>query len=125
LVGLIDEVRISNVSRGAAEFIFGVPIVPGDVNGDLVADINDFNIIKMNLFNTGQTRQQGDIAGGDGIVDFADYRQWKNAAAPAVAASVSLFGEVPEPASGLLLAASGALLFAARRRRRASIRSAS
>jgi hypothetical protein len=39
LVGLIDEVRISNVTRGAAEFIFGVNIVAGDVDGDQVPDI--------------------------------------------------------------------------------------
>jgi hypothetical protein len=72
------------------------------VTGEGVIDINDFNVIKMNFFNTGQSRIQGDLT-GDTIVNFDDFRQWKTAAGSGFA-SVTLFG-VPEPTSGLLFTA--------------------
>jgi hypothetical protein len=69
------------------------------VTGDGQITIEDFNVIKMNLFKTGQTRMQGDLT-EDTIVDFADFRQWK-AAAGSGFASVTLDG-VPEPTAILL-----------------------
>jgi hypothetical protein len=74
-------------------------LTPGDVTGNGIVDMADFDIIKANLFNTGMTRAEGDLTGG-GVVDFADFRQWKANAGPG-AASVSLFG-APEPTSLLL-----------------------
>ena len=89
----------------------------GDVNGDGSVNITDFHIIRSNLFKTGQTDEQGDIFGSGGIVDFADYREWKSHASPAaVAASVALLGGVPEPSSGMLLALGAGLALVARRR---------
>jgi len=71
----------------------------GDVTGDGLVNLADFNVIKMNFFNTGQARNQGDLT-GDALVDFADFRQWK-AAAGSGFASVTLFG-IPEPGTMLL-----------------------
>ena len=89
----------------------------GDVNADGAVDINDFHIIRGNLFKTGQNDEQGDIAGAGGIVDFEDYREWKRfASAAAVAASVELIANVPEPGSLALFATGTALAaFASRR----------
>jgi hypothetical protein len=89
----------------------------GDVNADGSVDINDFHIIRGNLFKTGQTDEQGDIAGSGGIVDFEDYREWKRLASPAaVAASLEFLGNVPEPGSAVLLAMGAALAAFATRR---------
>ena len=122
-VGLIDEVRISDIARAANAFIFG-PLMACDADGNNVCDIADFNAIKANLFNTGASRAQGDLT-GDTIVDFADYRIWKSAVAPAVAAGASLFGTAPEPSTCLLLAVGGVTLAAMRRRQRNFLRSVS
>jgi hypothetical protein len=97
----------------------GRPLVAGDVNGDGAVNINDFHIIRSNLFKTGQSRAQGDIVGGNGVVDFADYREWKiRAGAGGAGASLS----VPEPGAWLLLAI-GASLLASRRGKRSSLQS--
>lgn len=113
LVGLIDEVRISNVARSATQFIFSTGLLDCDVDGLNGCTIADFNIIKSNFFNTGMTRTQGDLT-ADGIVDFADFRLWKASAGPGFA-SVTLFG-VPEPASAVLIAVGGILVALVRRR---------
>jgi hypothetical protein len=109
--------------------IAGVQIVsfalPGDVNRDGQVNIADFHIIRGNLFKTGQTRAQGDLVGGDGVVDFADYREWKVRAGAGASAVASLDGAVPEPGAGLLLACGAALsMLAARRRVRHPFQSA-
>ena len=79
--------------------------VAGDVNGDEVADILDFNIIRDN-FQTEGTRATGDLT-ADGFVDLLDFRNWKsNRTAGAGAALGS--AAIPEPGS-LLLACFGAL----------------
>jgi hypothetical protein len=92
-------------------------VAPGDVNRDGQVNLADFHIIRGNLFKTGQSRAQGDLV-GNGIVDFADYREWKNNAAPGVAAGVSL---TPEPCTAMMLAVFGALaaLFSGRGQRNA------
>jgi hypothetical protein len=78
-------------------------LLPGDVNGDGMVNINDFHIIRGNLFKTGQTRAQGDLV-VNGTVDFADFREWKRLAPPGVAAGAS-FGDlaIPEPTSSVLV----------------------
>jgi len=90
---------------------------PGDVDGDGSVDIDDFHIIRGNLFETGQTDADGDIAGVGGIVDFEDYREWKQfASAAAVAASLEFLGNVPEPGSAVLLVLGAALASLSTRR---------
>jgi hypothetical protein len=91
----------------------GPPVLAGDVNRDGAVNINDFHIIRSNLFKTNQSRAQGDLVGGNGVVDFADYREWKIRAG-AGAAGVSL--SVPEPGAGLLLAIGASLAALASRR---------
>lgn len=113
LVGLIDEVRISNVARSATQFIFNSGLADCDVDGLNGCTIADFNIIKSNFFNTGMNRGQGDLT-ADGIVDFADFRLWKSTAGPGFA-SITLFG-VPEPATATLVALGGILVALVRRR---------
>jgi hypothetical protein len=113
-IGAYADVRAAGIVGGLDNLRIIPPNVLGDVNGDTFVNIADFNIIKTNLFNTGQTRVQGDLT-EDAIVDFADFRQWKSAAGPGFA-SISLFG-VPEPASaGMLAMGALALLTAVRRR---------
>jgi hypothetical protein len=100
-------------------------LIAGDVNGDGQVNMADFDIIRMNLFKTGQIRSQGDLVGGDGVVDFADFREWKNRAPAGLAASASLSGSIPEPDAAGLLAIGVTLAAIARRRsERANSRSA-
>jgi hypothetical protein len=91
-------------------------LIPGDVNGDGQVNLTDFHVIRGNLFKTGQSRAQGDLV-SDGTVDFADFREWKQNVPAGLAASASLSGSIPEPATGLLLAIGGALAALAKRRR--------
>ncbi len=102
----------------------GSIFVPGDVNGDGHADVADFNLIRDHLFSTG-TRAQGDLT-NDGIVDFVDFRAWKNAfeGAGAGAGSADIFDKlIPEPASAsLAIVAVASSLLIGRRRRNESLR---
>jgi hypothetical protein len=91
-------------------------LIAGDVNGDGQVNMADFDIIRLNLFKTGQIRSQGDLVGGDGVVDFADFREWKNNAPAGLAASASLSGSIPEPGAAGLLAIGVTLAAIARRR---------
>jgi hypothetical protein len=77
--------------------------VRGDVNGDGVADNLDFDIIRMNFFDSAVTKEDGDL-NRDGIVNWSDFREWKNAVAAPGSSSA-----VPEPAGlvSLFLAAGG------------------
>jgi concanavalin A-like lectin/glucanase superfamily protein len=111
-IGLIDEVRISSTGRSASSFIFPLPLFC-DTNGN-GCDIDDFNVIKSNLFNTGMSRAQGDLS-GDSIVDFLDFRLWKDNVPPSLGDSVSLF-DAPEPSSLLLGLIAISYLMTSRRR---------
>lgn len=104
---------------GFRAVVNGLQIVPrpapGDVDGNGSVGVEDFNLIAANFFKTGQTDMQGDLVGTGGVVDFADYREWKQHAPAEVVASVA--GQlIPEPTSGALLVMSGALAAFARRR---------
>jgi hypothetical protein len=112
--GRIDEVAIYDVAlseeriQAHYEAAFGPPKLDGDVNGDNLVNLLDFDIIRNN-FRTGRLREQGDLT-GDGRVDFQDFGVWK-----------SLFQGpapqgIPEPGS-LTLAVSGLLLVLFARRR--------
>ncbi|MDZ4659762.1 MAG: PEP-CTERM sorting domain-containing protein [Bythopirellula sp.] len=88
---------------------------PGDADGDLDVDLDDFELIRGNLGKVG-TGLAGDVR-ANGIVDLNDFKLWKQyypTAAPleALAGTVS----VPEPTS-LLLGLMGAVAYLGGRRR--------
>ena len=120
-IGLYADVRATG-TRGSIDNVRIDPaLCPGDVTGNCIVDMDDFDIIKMNFFNTGQTRMQGDLT-DDGVVEFADFRQWKANVPPEMGAAASLFGpNVPEPTSALLLLMAASSLAAARPRRSDSV----
>ena len=75
----------------------------GDVDGNGLVEIADFNIIRDNFYLDGATKAQGDLT-QDGLVSIADFEEWKNAFPGNGAALLSqLFASVPEPSSACLL----------------------
>jgi hypothetical protein len=72
--------------------------LPGDINGDGLVDVADYNIWAADVGMTNATWSQGDL-NGDGLVDVADYNIW--------AANVGRTAGVPEPAMMTLLALGG------------------
>jgi len=88
----------------------GAAAVAGDVNGDQVVDIDDFDIIRAN-FRIGTTPEQGDLD-FSGLVDLNDFKIWKNAFGGGGPASV------PEPAAWALVVIGGIALAAYRAGRR-------
>lgn len=77
--------------------------VTGDVDGNGLVEIADFNIIRDNFYLEGATLAQGDLT-FDERVTIADFEQWKNAFPGNGAAMLSqLFSTVPEPGSASLL----------------------
>ena len=76
--------------------------VPGDVDGDEVANIVDFHIIRGNFLNSVTLRTEGDL-NADGIVDYRDFREWKDNRTDGSGSVV-----IPEPSS-LLIALWGTL----------------
>ncbi len=109
-VGFYADIRGAGI-RGSVDNLRIVPApVAGDVNG--VVDGVDFGFIRDNLFITPATRTEGDLT-GDNIVDFADYREWKDNAG--ALASLYSLSAVPEP-TALALAFLAAGVAASRRR---------
>lgn len=101
----------------AGQNMYGVVVkagsagVVGDVNGDQIVDIADFDLIRLN-FRTGTTPEQGDLD-FSGLVDLADFKIWKNAfSGPGAPASV------PEPSAWALLCVGVAAAGLVRCRRR-------
>jgi hypothetical protein len=97
--GILDEIRVGTSFAS----VIGNGLIPGDVNGDLVVNHNDYLVIRNNFQLTGAARTQGDL-NADGLVNFTDFRIWKNNAGPGAGADIDLaqFG-VPEPSSLVLL----------------------
>jgi hypothetical protein len=85
---------------------------PGDVDNNGLVNLADYNIIRTNLEKPVTIFTSGDL-NGDSYVDLNDFRRWRSAAPPAVAASVG----IPEPSTAAL-SLCGALLAAAGVRRR-------
>jgi hypothetical protein len=73
-----------------------IPYLPGDINGDGLVDVADYDIWAANVGQTGYG--QGD-ANGDGLVDVADYDIW--AANVGRTASSYTTPSVPSAPSGL------------------------
>jgi hypothetical protein len=80
--------------------------IPGDINGDGLVDVADYNIWAANVGATGANWFQGDL-NGDGLVDVADYNIW--------AANVGKTSATPEPISMIILAIGGGLVALKRR----------
>lgn len=91
----------------AIEVINSLPTVPGDSNGDDIANLLDFDEIRNNFLERVPAGSQGDVDLST-IVDLKDFRAWKNAAFPPP-------GNVPEPSSVVLLVMGAAGLALARR----------
>ncbi len=82
--------------------IAGIPVLPGDANGDGRVDVNDLTIVLTNFGQTGMTWSQGEFT-GDGTVDVNDLTiVLANFGDTAGASSASL-AAVPEPGTLVLL----------------------
>jgi hypothetical protein len=102
----------------------GSGFILGDTDGDGTGGEfpDDFNPIKMNFRKAVTMRSQGDLV-PNGIVDFADFREWKAAflggRGSLEGIDLGFAASVPEPATWLLAAiACGALANVGRCRRR-------
>ncbi|MEM9659297.1 MAG: hypothetical protein AAF961_13140, partial [Planctomycetota bacterium] len=102
-----------SVKAGA---VLPFPAGPGDVNGDGVVDLEDFEPIRANFLGEVMDRADGDLS-LDGVVDYDDFTEFK---AEFLAAGGSLaelkFNAVPEPATGFSLAPIGLAIWMRRRR---------
>jgi hypothetical protein len=101
----------------------GGVLVPGDVNGDGFATLDDFTIIKDNFRKSPRTRGQGDLT-TDGLVSLPDFTQWKGAfmagGGSAVGLDMSFLSVVPEPSSLSLIGLLSVMLAGRRGRRSAA-----
>jgi hypothetical protein len=88
----------SYAKYGGVTLQYDPNVVPGDINGDGLVDVADYNIWAANVGMTGASWWQGDL-NGDGLVDVADYNIW--------AANVGKTSSTPEPATLSLLALGG------------------
>jgi hypothetical protein len=120
--GFIDDVRIYNHPLTPAEIaqviMPGPPLVPGDTDGDMLVELEDFNPIRDNFRKTVAARAMGDLV-RDGKVDFLDFRQWKTAFTAGGGSLLGLdvsFASVPEPTS-MLSATMGLLAMTSLRRK--------
>ena len=119
VVGFYADVRGAGTVGNVDNLRIVPPLIDGDVNGDLVVNLDDYAIIEGNLFDAATMRSEGDL-NADGIVDFLDFREWKANYVPADSGAL-LGAGVPEPASALLwLAGLVAIGVGCRRRSRAA-----
>ena len=101
-VGFVTSLIRAAATTVDIDFVdVGIPPVPGDVTGDRLVMMDDYNIIKAN-FGTSQALRTGGDLNKDGVVNLLDFAQWKNAFGTG-AGSVG-GGAVPEPASLALMA---------------------
>lgn len=92
----------------------GVP-VPGDYDGDLTVDGDDYNKWRQD-FGKFVAKHLGADGNGNGVVDAADYSIWRNAMASG--SGSNLGAAVPEPGTIACLLAFATLAIAPRMRRR-------
>jgi len=97
----------------------GAPPVDGDVDGDSMVNLDDYEIIRDNFRLSPATKAQGDLVGPGDIVDLNDFLFWR-ANNPFPGAAAAEFGSdqaVPEPSTWLLSALGLAALAGYRSRR--------
>lgn len=82
--------------------------VPGDVDGNGVANDADFEIIRTNFWKPLADRNQGDLYDDD-FINFSDYAAWRSGVQDASGAGGINSLQVPEPSSLLLICAVAAL----------------
>jgi hypothetical protein len=95
----LEFLGVENGYTGYTEIdVFGTQqFLPGDANRNGVVDINDFIVISNNFSKVPSAPGlDGDVF-VDNIVNQRDFRLWKNAVGPAVAALVEGNFFVPEP----------------------------
>ena len=122
LAGSIDDIYINS---GLNLTNFTPPsFLLGDTDGNGTVEYpQDFNPIRDNFQKSVALRTDGDL-NRDGIVDFADFREWKNAylggggSLAGLNLSFSPTSAVPEPASACLAIFAAALLGLVGNRRR-------
>ena len=107
----VDTHKLFFAMNGFELTVAGQQLIDGDVNGDRVVTLADFEIIRDHFMMSTTQRTEGDL-NFDGVVSWEDFRQWK-LNVPGGAPNVA---NVPEPAS-LAIACLGLLGLAARRRR--------
>jgi hypothetical protein len=112
--GILDELRVGTTFAS----VIGTGLVPGDVNGNGIADINDYLVIRNHFQMTGAARTDGDL-NGDAVVNLVDFRMWKASRTAGSGADFNddFIGSVPEPATFILVVL-GAVLAATTRRAR-------
>jgi len=112
-LGAIDGARIFNTATAATDILnlynaesFPPPLA-GDTDGDGIVEPEDLTPIRTNWRQTGKTRLQGNLSGDTaGLVDFADFREWKTAILAGGGSLSGLdlsFASVPEPSAALLM----------------------
>jgi hypothetical protein len=107
--GHVDEVSIFNEALVPEQIQFiknnvGVApasVAPCDVNVSGGCTIDDLQIIANNFYTAVPFRNMGDL-NEDGFVNFADYRVWKDTSGSG-ATLADVMGNVPEPASIVLI----------------------
>jgi hypothetical protein len=92
-----------------------VSVKPGDADGDMDVDMDDFAAIQNHFQQLVTMRSEGDL-NNDGKVDFRDFRQWKSNFVPPPGAAAG--SGVPEPAGAALAAGLIGAVGAVRRRGR-------
>jgi hypothetical protein len=101
-----ESILMKGTVLGVAQWIAVRPCIPGDINGDGLVDVADYDIWAANVGKAGATWSQGDL-NGDGLVDVADYDIW--------AADVGNTAATPEPATLSLLVLGGAAMIRRRK----------
>jgi hypothetical protein len=110
-----------DLSKGAIRFSTET-FLAGDTNNNGIVELEpDFGPIRDNWLKETFLREEGNLDNtgeSEGIIDIADFRQWKNAwpgPPEAVAAAFASLGAVPEPGSALLAALAGVVIVGVRR----------
>ncbi len=96
----------------------GPPPVLGDTDSDGIVELEDFDPIRANFRKDVTTRAQGDLVRNN-VVDFDDFHEWKAAflsgGGSLAGVDLGFAGNVPEPATGMLLLFAGGMLCGRRR----------
>jgi hypothetical protein len=112
-----------DIAKGAVGFTTDT-FTPGDTDGDTIVELEqDFGPIRDNWLKPTFLRSQGNLVNtgaSTGVVDIADFREWKNAYNGTLSDIVAAWNSlqaVPEPGSVLLISLAGLMLSGTRRLR--------